>query len=193
MPWAPDYATAVELAEYLRIEDTADDVQLSLALSAASRAVDETCNRQFGSVASSARSYVPWWNSRRRLWVVDIDDMPDEPTSFTVDGAEVTPILWPVNAAAEGRPYTSAGFAARPSSESAAVVDVTASWGWSDVPETIKAATLIQASRFNFRRDSPAGVAGSPDQGAEVRLLARVDPDVAVMLRPYVRRATRVG
>ena len=49
-------------------------------------------------------------------------------------------------------------------------------------------ATLLQASRLAARRDSPFGVAGSPDAGSEMRLLARVDPDVAVALEPYRRR-----
>jgi hypothetical protein len=46
---------------------------------------------------------------------------------------------------------------------------------------------LLQASRLDFRRVAPAGVAGSPETGSEVRLLARVDPDVAVSLKDYIR------
>jgi hypothetical protein len=48
---------------------------------------------------------------------------------------------------------------------------------------------MLQASRFYARRDSPYGVAGSPDLGSEVRLLSKVDPDVAVSLADYVRPA----
>ena len=64
---------------------------------------------------------------------------------------------------------------------------VTARWGWAAVPSTIKQATLLQASRLLARRDAPFGIAGSPDVGSEIRLLARVDPDVAVAVAPYRR------
>jgi len=60
-------------------------------------------------------------------------------------------------------------------------------WGWSAVPVPVKEATYLQASRFHSRRDSPYGIAGSPDQGSELRLLSRVDPDVAVSLSDFVR------
>jgi hypothetical protein len=55
------------------------------------------------------------------------------------------------------------------------------------VPSAVKLATRLQASRFMARRDSPYGVAGSPDAGSEIRLLSRVDPDVAVALRGFSR------
>jgi hypothetical protein len=64
-------------------------------------------------------------------------------------------------------------------------VKVTALWGWTAVPVAVKQATLLQASRFFSRRHSPYGVAGSPELGSEIRLLARVDPDVGVSLRDY--------
>jgi hypothetical protein len=72
-------------------------------------------------------------------------------------------------------------------------VQVTATWGWTAVPATIKKATLLQASRFYKRRDAPFGVAGSPDMGSEMRLLAKVDPDVEVMLGDYRRKWGAVG
>lgn len=40
-------------------------------------------------------------------------------------------------------------------------VQVTARWGWSAVPETIKIATLIQAGRFWERRTNPGGALAS--------------------------------
>lgn len=54
------------------------------------------------------------------------------------------------------------------------------------VPPTITAACLLQASRFWKRRDAPFGIAGSPVLGNEMRLLAKLDPDVEVMLWNYV-------
>lgn len=50
------------------------------------------------------------------------------------------------------------------------------------VPDTVKLATMIQASRLYHRRNSPFGIAGSVEMGSELRLFNKVDPDVAVLL-----------
>lgn len=52
-------------------------------------------------------------------------------------------------------------------------------------PSPIRQATLLQASRLFVRKNSPYGIAGSPDMGSELRLLAKLDPDVEVLVRPY--------
>ena len=76
MPWAPDYVTDEDLREYLRVDDFDDDAQGALAITAASRAIDAHCNRQFGLVAAAAeRVYTAWPDYERRQWVVDIDDL----------------------------------------------------------------------------------------------------------------------
>ena len=64
-------------------------------------------------------------------------------------------------------------------------VEVTAKWGWTATPPAVVNANLILASRFLKRRDSPFGMAGSPEMGNELRLLSKLDPDVAVMLAHY--------
>lgn len=193
MSWAPDYATALELASYLRIGDTNDDTELSLALTSASRSVDARTNRQFGAVSPvEARTYTAEWDRRRRRWIVPIDDVQDTTgLTVTVDAGTITDYtLWPVNAAAKGRPYEVLVVNPTSSVDPNGTLDevsISALWGWSAVPDAVKQATLLQASRFYTRRFSPYGVAGSPSDGSEMRLLAKVDPDVAVMLTPYVR------
>lgn len=54
-----------------------------------------------------------------------------------------------------------------------------------EIPAEIKLACLIQASRLVTRKDAPFGIAGSPDVGSEMRLLAKLDPDVQVLVRPH--------
>lgn len=196
MPWAPDYATVAELAAFLRIADNQDDVHLAVAITAASRAIDATANRQFGKVAvPEPRLYTARWSGRRGVWVIPVDDLMtsaglavDVDSDGAGDYAPVTGYqLRPYNAAPVGRPWevvtvdpANAALTGR-----AGAVRVTAAWGWSAVPVTVKSACLLQASRFFARREAPFGVAGSPDAGTEMRLLARVDPDVAVSLQPY--------
>jgi hypothetical protein len=48
-------------------------------------------------------------------------------------------------------------------------------------------ACIIQASRIYKRLDSPLGVAGFGDMGA-IRV-GKVDPDVAMLIRPYKKYA----
>ena len=190
MVWAPDYVTAAELKSFLRITDTADDAELALAITTASRAMDRHCHRQFGNVASSeARKYTACWDRRRRRWVVELDDLHDS-ASLTVENADGDAIdvytLEPVNAAFKGKPYerlvVDPDSAAKPTSEAHGVTATSPNWGWAAVPVPVEQGTLLQASRFHARRFSPYGVAGSPEQGSELRLLAKLDPDVAVAL-----------
>ena len=194
MAWAPDYCTASELKSYLGIGDTVDDVELALAITAASRAVDQATGRQFGATATTeARTYAPTWDRRRSLYVIDIDDLMTVTGLGFVDenGTALAALvtlgdggyrLEPLNAAQEGRPWTRAVTAT-----AATEWTVTATWGWSAVPDTVKKATLLQANRFHKRRGAPFGVAGSPDLGSEMRLLAKVDPDVDLMLSSFRR------
>lgn len=191
MAWKPDYATADDLKAYLRIADTVDDAQAALAVTAASRAVDQAADRQFGLVdAPEARVYTARWSRSRCRWVVDVDDlMTTAGLVVAVPAGTITTYkLQPGNAAAKGRPWTrlliNRESGVQPTDDPDDVT-VTARWGWTAVPTTIKEATLLQASRFFKRRDAPFGIAGSPDMGSEMRLLAKVDPDVAVAIADY--------
>lgn len=205
MAWAPNYATTAELAAFVRISDSADDAQLALAVAAASRAIDLATHRQFGLVASpEVRYYTPRYQGRHARWAVQIDDLmtatglevaydADADQTFTGDITDY--VVRPANAAAEGRPWTELAVLAvsdvQPDATDASL-RVTAQWGWSSVPDAVKQACLLQASRLLTRRDSPYGVAGSPQAGSEIRLLAKVDPDVEVALRGYKRRCPQV-
>jgi hypothetical protein len=201
--WEPDYVTLAEAKAYARIGDTADDVQIALWITAASRAIDGFCGRQFGAVASAeARTYRPAYDSHRLRWVTQVDDVQDITGLTVVDQNSVTITdydLDPPNALTKGKPYerllsrTGPGasgfwgwhyFVPNPDAK----LTVTAKWGWTAVPSSVKAATFLQVARFAARRDSPYGVAGSPAAGTELRLLNRLDPDVEVMLPAKYRR-----
>jgi len=194
MVWGPDYVEVDDLAEFVRIkgvadipDDTTDDAQLALAIAAASRAIDRHCRRQFGVVAApEARRYTVRW--RGSYLVADIDDLMTT-TGLLVGGLVVaSPEFLPLNAAAEGKPWTTLEVADS-AVDDRGRVEVTALWGWTTVPPSVVEACLLQASRVFARRGSPFGVAGSPADGSEIRLLAKVDPDVAVSLEPFRRKA----
>lgn len=198
MAWEPDYLSLTEVKQYVRVPDTVDDAELQLALTTASRAINGHCNRQFGQVdAPEERRYTARWDYERCRWVVDIDDLQDATGLVVeVDGTAITAYtLEPVNAVVKGRAWTL--LVVDPDAEAIPTgadheISSTALWGWTAVLEQVKLATALQANRLASRRNSPYGVAGSPEAGSELRLLARVDPDVAVSLRGLVR-SRKVG
>jgi hypothetical protein len=196
------YATLAELKGFVGIPeaDEADDTTLSLALDAASGQVDAFCDRTFAAdAAPTTRLY--------RASVggyLNVDPIATT-TGLTVesdnDGDGVFEVAWtldvdyrlePVNAAAAGEPWTriiALGTQWFPRLPYRPGVQVTAAFGWpgGQPPPAVKNAVLIQASRLWKRKDAPFGVAGSVEFGSEMRLLAKLDPDVETLLRPFRR------
>lgn len=188
MTWAPDYVTTALLKSYLDIEqsDTTDDDFIALWITTASRNVDDFCGRQFGSVAAETRTYrTGAYDAVERAWELTIDDVFDV-ADLVVErgGSAVTSYeVWPLNAAQKGRPYE------RLLVSACGRYDVTAPWGWPAVPAAVKEGMLLQAARLEARRGSPFGIAGSPSEGTDQRLLTAVlDPDFRTSLRPLRRR-----
>ncbi len=192
-----EYASLAELRTALNINaatDTADDPFLSMALEAASRAIDNFTGRFFykGPLAQQR-----FYESDNDLIVTDdIMSPPNEvviafaSTAGSYVESSVNLRLYPANAPANGEPFTHL----RPDKatytypvKEGVLVRITAQYGWPAVPPEVRQATLIQALRFAQRRHAPFGVAGSPEVGSEVRLLSRLDPDVEALVRPYVR------
>lgn len=203
MAWAPDYITPVQLKAYEQISDTVDDAQVAWAITTASRAIDGTCNRQFGLVAvAEQRRYTPRWSPDRGRWVVTVDDFQTAAgllVHLDLDGDEaftdvVTGALrkLPLNASQIARPWEKIVLPdGIDLSGSEGEVAVTVQWGWTAWPVAVEQACALQASRLLARRSSPYGIAGSPDVGSEMRLLAKVDPDVQVSLSAhptYIRK-----
>lgn len=204
MAWKPDYTTLALLKAQVRVTDTADDVAFAAAITAASRAIDHECGRQFGVVSPAvSRTYSAdcnyWIDGQAAVSIDDLshsaglgvdldeDDSGGFATSLTIN---VDYSLWPYNAFADGKPWThlllkSASAYSWPRYPNAILV--TGLFGWAAVPAVVSSACLIQAARFFVRRDSSYGIAGSPEMGNEMRLLDRLDPDVALMLSSVKR------
>lgn len=201
MAWAPNYIEAEELADFVRTDVESDRVELESACASASRAIDLATYRQFGVTAPEARIYTPQWSLKLGCWEIECDDVTAV-TLIEVDtlndgtystAVSVTGVIYlPHNAVAEGRVYERIALrrSALPTTSilGDGSVRLTAPWGWvSGVPAGIKSASKLQASRFFARRQSPYGIAGSAEQGSEVRLQAKADPDVIVQVRSYRR------
>ncbi len=187
MGWAPDYVTGPQLKTYLNIQHEDDDLWLANWATAVSRNVDDFCGRQFGQVAVvEARTYAPKWDSNECKTYVEIDDLQTTAGLIVADsdGTVITDYaLRPRNALLKGKIYTQLALPCRYIYD----FSITGKWGWNSVPASIPTALYIQASRLNARRSSPFGIAGSPTDGSELRLLAQLDPDFKTTLTPFKR------
>jgi hypothetical protein len=198
-----DYCTLAELKAHLTTAQTTDDAELAICITAASRAIDAATYRKFGlAPAATARLYSWHGEYLDDCVAIPVDDVQTT-TGFAVtvdslgDYTYSTTLtlstdfdLWPYNAAGDGVPWTH--MLLRPTSTAswprdARAFNVTGKWGWTTVPSLVEIACLIQAGRWYMRKFSWAGIAGSPDLGNEIRLLAKLDPDVEAALAPVTR------
>lgn len=203
MPVTNGYTDRVSLKATLDIaSETFADSDIDSAINAASRLVDAYCQRRFYLDASaSARQFTS--TERRLVRFDDAADVTELATDEDGDGTYET--VWvasdfrlePLNAAAKSEPWTRArvtqdGDHVFPFT--VAAVRVTAQWGWPAVPDLVVEATRIQASRLLKRtREAPFGVAGVSFEGAPMRLLNRLDPDVELMLQTLRKWPAVVG
>jgi hypothetical protein len=184
--WKPKYATDELLKDYLQVDSDDDDAFVTLWNATASRNVDGFCGRQFGKVdAPVTRLYRRGaWDSGLGKWVYVIDDLhsTDDLVVTHDDDVPVTGVDFePLNAAEDGVPYQRV---LAPASAGCGPLSFTSpNWGWAAVPESITTGLLLMAARLAARRGSPFGVAGSPSDGSEIRLLARLDPDMIQVLK----------
>jgi hypothetical protein len=191
------YITLAELKAALGIEDSVDDTALEAAITAASRMIDDYTERFFYKDGTT-QSPVSRYFTPQDIAVLAIDDI-HVITEVAIDAAfdqtystvfaTSDYLVEPVNNPRKGWPYTriiatGSYIYPYPLPQS---VRVTGVWGWSSVPSEVSMATLLQSSRLFTRRQSPFGIAGAPDLGV-VRLSARLDADVEVLLKSFRKR-----
>lgn len=182
------YATVAEFKERIAVNDSQDDSLLSAALDAASRSVEEFCDRQFNQAsAASDRVYRPDFAD-----MVQVDDFTGSATVTAAGGktlAEGTDFeIGPVRDTNLGKPawvlrHLKGGFGVNER------LTVNALWGWDSVPAQVKEATLIMAAEIFKLKDAPFGVAGFGEFGV-VRV--RDNPKAAALLYPLRPTGPRV-
>lgn len=199
---ANEYQTSAAFKKSLSLagETYADD-DISLALEAASRGLDEVCDRRFYADvdANQVRYYSPW--SKGLLVIDDLVTLTSLQTDPGGDGTfeetwtlNTDFTLEPLNAAAGGRPWEQVK--AHPSGNYhfpiayPRSVQITGRFGWSAVPPTIKQLTGIIAAKLLQRsREAPYGVVFGSESAARI---AREDPDMMFLLRGFIRYATPI-
>jgi hypothetical protein len=188
------YCTLSDLKTSLAIEDIQDDTALEAAILTASRMVDDYTGRFFYRDGTTATPVVRFYTAQD-WYTCNVDDFVSLSQIATDDNFDqLYTTIWesddymvePVNNPRRGWPLSrllaidSYIFPYNlPQS-----VKVTAVWGWPSIPAEIAMATKIQASRLFIRRQSPFGIAGTPELGT-VRLSSRLDPDVEALIRPF--------
>jgi len=191
------YTTLSDVKNGLQIEDITDDTAIEAAILAASRMIDDYCQRAFyqeGTLAAPVTKYY----TPVSPWYLEIDDLI-QPTEIASRANQSGPFstIWnldndvmyePINNPQLGRPVTRL-LAVRtyvwpyffPQT-----VKITGVWGYSSIPYEVELACKIQASRLFIRKQSPFGIAGSVELGT-VLLNSRLDPDVEILLKTFRR------
>lgn len=195
---APDYLTLDELkvaSETIGVSFIDYDGKRSVT--AASRAIEEYCGRRFWLDAdtTNVRYFTPLDN-----YSVQVDDLVslgtvqvdyDGAGTFSTPWAATDFTFYPLNAAADGKPYEELrlrrpaySYPGLPCWEGS--VKVTGQFGWPDVPEQVKSATTLLATKLVKRvREAPFGVVSVIDNLA-IRVISS-DPEFRMLLDPLIR------
>lgn len=187
------YTTGSAVKSALGIIDATSDTELELVIESVSRLIDDYTGRFFYQSAASTAFY-----TADDYLSQPIDDFVSIGTVATDGDANGTySTVWsantdyavaPFNAAATGRPYTEI-VALTEGANTFPIgtikgVKIVGTRGWPSIPKPVEMSCIIQSGRIFNRRNTPFGIAGAPEVG-QMRLLARLDPDVEQMLRAY--------
>lgn len=187
------YATLAQVKSALRITDNVDDTLLEQAIESASRRIDGYCGRWFYKTASTAILVYPF-----DYYNVPVQDIAN--TSVTVkvstQGNGTYDQTWtqgtdyqlePLNASLNSKPYNNImaiGGKTFPIQLQPNVpyVQVTAQWGWQNVPVDVTQACVLLSIRQFARLNAALGIVGFNDMAIQVKA---VDPDVRDLLNQY--------
>jgi hypothetical protein len=194
------YATVEELRDELgdTTNQTLDTGLLEKAVRATSRAIDDWTGRRFWlDPAPSVREFTVVDSRVLRLpdvgaktgFVVKTGRQSDG--TYASTWAATGYLLWPLNADADGGAYSWTQLRAATSALPLPMVpgwptvQVTARWGWSQIPPQVNEATILKAVSLFKRKEAPWGIAGFNEFGP-VRISTR-DGDVIDLLQNFER------
>ena len=200
MAIANGYASLSQIKAALRIGagDATDDALLEMAVESASRLIDAYCGRNFLLGGTATRYY-----NTEDPYVVQIDDarsISAVSTSSSENGVfDISFNMTPRTGDIQAEPINDyVGGLVWPFTRLRAIgdyvfpvdkentVEVTAVFGFPNIPVTVTQATILQSSRIFARLQSPLGVAGFGDMGI-MRVGRSLDPDVSQLIEGYRR------
>lgn len=195
------YASVAELAQYLGSQDLLVGTDLAnqgknnkwaQALTAASKIIDQDCGRTFSSRVAT-RQLVPSGESLLEIpdlvsvTQIKVDDDADGIFEVTLASGNYELNAWDDD---ERWPYEYIIRLDRPwppvyPGTRSRLVEITGTWGWSQVPAEIKQATLIMGARLVQRGNAALGVQGVSDFGPFS--IRNNDPDFGHLIAPFRR------
>ena len=202
------YCDKDDLKAYVGLTGSGQDNNIDNAINAASREIDQLCKRVFFETETTEDKY---FNPTEALRIVVPDiskttslvvklDTTDDGTHDTTLVKDTDFYLNPINppqiATASGtiyyEPYNELQILSTRSSERfdptiPKNIKITAFWGFSRVPDAIKQACLLQATRLWKRKDSPFSTYGNPATGTG-ELFNRFDPDALKLIKGYAKK-----
>ena len=202
---AGQYIDKADLKAYIGLSGTAQDDNIDNAIDSACRLIDKICGRRFyqDSVVN-AKTFTP--NNSLYLetpdistttgLIVKLDDNDDgtyEKTLTINTDFIVEPTNPRINRIIDGtthyEPYNKITILDTRSSERFDPtiknnIQVTAKWGWTQIPSDIITATLIQSLRYFKRKDTPFNTYGDVNTGVS-ELFSKIDPDVQTLLKGH--------
>lgn len=200
-----DYITSSALKATLTLSGTsfADD-DITAAITAASRALDNLCQRRFyaDTDAMSVRHYSP-----EDPGLLEIDDLvtlttlksaDDGSTTFANTWTEnVDFVLEPLNATSDADDWPWTHIRVHPlgsflfNTRYPRSVEVTGKFGWAAVPGPIVDATTMLATRLlKMKREAPLGVLAFQEVAVRV---SRTDPNIGILAGPYMKHRAAVA
>lgn len=184
------YITRAELKQVVGIDPdiTTEDALIDRAIRGASRALEKRSGwPTFWNTVTAVTRTV---DVTGRLVVVRrsnfaftkllLRDGIASATGFLVAGTS-SPVLMPEDAIQEGEPADAIRLPYGMSFGTGGNLQITAVWGWPEVPSDIVMAAQMQAHRFYDRKGSPGGLAGSAEWG--VSRIPALDPDVLAIVK----------
>lgn len=188
-----DYITSADVKTALAATGTTYlDADISRAITAASKAIDEACGRFFFAATGQTRVYTA---SQMGRWSTDTTLEIDDLTTLTTlkvdqDGDGTYETTWtrgtdfyldPPNASVDSKPYervvilpqSGQRFPRWPNA-----VQVAGDFGWPSVPEEVKQYCVIFTTQLLLRtRQAPFGVLMAGMEIGAVTRISRFDPD----------------
>jgi hypothetical protein len=193
------YCTIAQILEQVDA-DPADlpEPLLRRAVLATTKAIDKTCGRRFwADQAPVARLYRP--RDPEMVFVHDIATRTGLQVATDDTGAGSFSTVWdpadyqlePLGADQDGEPWwviAAVGNRRFPMDRRRARLQVTARFGWPQIPDDVEEAAILKATKLFKRRESPDGFAtgGLADFGP-VRISRYEDPDAWAALHNLIR------
>ena len=191
------YASLAQFKQRFAISssDTARDDDIDLILAFASRLIEKKCNRVFEAATTATADRYFTAQDYRRVYIDDCTTITALQTDDDGDGTIET--TWAATdyvtlpaSSQFGTPYTWLEIAPegdyRFPKGLRSGVKITATWGWTAVPDEIREACLMLANRYWQRRSAAFGVQGANEFGTPV-VINKIDGDIEALLTPFVR------